>query len=107
PSKINTTFTGAVNKGFFTSAAATTTFNNIVINKGTSGATILDFNPSNIITLPASDFLTVTNGTFKVSGTVSISNPFFQSATYIIPATGGLWLNNANAVVTPLAGNAL
>ena len=102
-SKVNTMFTGAANNTFITSPTASTTFNNITINKGSSYSNVLDFNPSNTVTLPATGFLTISNGTFKLSGTVSISNQFFLTSTYIIGSTSGFWLNNPNAVVTAQA----
>ncbi len=46
---------------------------------------------------PADDM----TGTLKISGTATIANKVFgNAAAYIIPATGGFWLNNANFTVT-------
>ena len=50
-------------------------------------------------------FLTITNGTFKISGSDAFSNPLFCVAAYTIPVTGGLWLNNANATVAGQNGS--
>ncbi|MBD2715965.1 T9SS type A sorting domain-containing protein [Microvirga sp. STR05] len=53
-------------------------------------------------TTPADDM----TGTLKISGTATISNRVFgNAASYIIPATGGFWLNNANFTVTPQTGS--
>jgi hypothetical protein len=45
-------------------------------------------------------------GTLKISGTATISNRVFSNAAaYIIPATGGFWLNNANFTVASQTGS--
>ena len=66
-------FTGAAN-ATFGGAGATTDVRAITINKGNSTSSVLELNPSNFtVQGSASDgagaaFLTLTNGTFKVSG---------------------------------------
>ena len=55
-------------------------------------------------TVPAA-FLTLTDGIFKVSGSFTLSNTFFTSATYTINADEGFWLNNPNATVTAQGGD--
>ena len=51
---------------------------------------------------PADDM----TGTLKISGTATISNKVFASApAYIVPATGGFWLNNANFTVAGQTGS--
>jgi hypothetical protein len=50
-------------------------------------------------------FLTLTNGTFKVSGTFTLAGRFFTAAAYSIPATGGFWLNNPNVTVSGQNGS--
>ncbi|MDB5267567.1 MAG: hypothetical protein JWP58_607 [Hymenobacter sp.] len=45
-------------------------------------------------------------GTLKISGTATISNKVFSNAaSYVIPATGGFWLNNANFTVANQTGS--
>ncbi|GAB3870919.1 hypothetical protein GCM10028824_20120 [Hymenobacter segetis] len=45
-------------------------------------------------------------GTLKISGTATISNRVFSNAaSYVIPATGGFWLNNANFTVASQTGS--
>src|SRR5437763_6765540 len=48
---------------------------------------------------PTSGFLTISNGTFLIGGSNSFSIAVFAAAAYTIPASGGLWLNNASATV--------
>ena len=50
-------------------------------------------------------FLTLTNGTFKISGSFTMSARVFTSATYSIPTTCGFWLNNPNFTVAGQSGN--
>ncbi|MBD2769943.1 hypothetical protein IC235_18800 [Hymenobacter sp. BT664] len=52
---------------------------------------------------PADDM----TGTLRISGTASITNQVFgNGAAYAIPATGGLWLNNARFTVVGQNGSA-
>ncbi|MBD2769942.1 T9SS type A sorting domain-containing protein [Hymenobacter sp. BT664] len=52
---------------------------------------------------PADDM----TGTLRISGTAPITNQVFgNGAAYVIPATGGLWLNNARFTVVGQNGSA-
>ena len=101
------TFTGAANNTF-SGTGATTNVRTITINKGVSNANILELMTSNFsvqgVTTNVAGFLTLTNGTFKISGTFTMANRIFPAATYVIPATGGIWLNNPNFTVSAQAG---
>ncbi|MCA8832744.1 beta strand repeat-containing protein [Hymenobacter pini] len=44
-------------------------------------------------------------GTLKISGTNTVSNKVFGVVSYIIPATGGFWLNNPNFTVVGQTGS--
>ncbi|MFL6210217.1 MAG: beta strand repeat-containing protein, partial [Pyrinomonadaceae bacterium] len=96
------TFTGAAGNTFG-GTGATTDIRAITINKGTSNANVLELNPSNFtvrgVATDVAGFLTLTNGTFKISGTFAVTNRVFTTAIYTIPATCGIWLNNPNFVV--------
>ncbi|MEO8461292.1 MAG: fibronectin type III domain-containing protein, partial [Dokdonella sp.] len=98
------TFTGAANNTFG-GTGTTTDIRAITMNKGTSSANILDVSPTNFtvqgVTTDVAGYLTLTNGTFKISGTFTMTNRTFPGPTYIIPLTGGIWLNNPNYVVAP------
>ncbi len=79
-------------------AGATTRFNRITLNMGTTNANVLDISATNFSINPAAptNFLTLTNGTFKFS-TAGTITPFTAAPT--ISATQGFWLNNAGATV--------
>jgi len=100
------TFTGASNSTF-NGTGATTDIRAITVNKGTSSASVLDVSPTNLtvqgVNTDVAGFLTITNGTFKVSGTFTLTNRVFTTATYTIPVTGGIWLNNPNFTVAATA----
>jgi hypothetical protein len=103
------TFTGAAN-ATFSGTGATTDIRTLTLNKGTSSANTLDLSPS-AFTLQGtttdgtpSAWLTLTNGTLKISGTFAGTHRTFTSATYTIPLTGGFWLNNPNYTVAAQAG---
>ena len=100
------TFTGAANNTFG-GTGGTTDVRGITINKGTSNANILELLLSNFtvrgVNTDVAGYLTLTNGTFKISGTFTMANRTFIGPTYTIPATGGIWLNNPNYTVSPTA----
>lgn len=49
-------------------------------------------------------FLTLSGGTFKVSGAFIFSNTFLAGPIYNLQPTDGLWINNPNVTVTAQAG---
>lgn len=99
-------FTGVANTTF-SGTGTTTNVSRITVNKGTSAASVVELNTSAFSVRSATStpgvvqsFLNILNGTFKISGTFSMANGLFiGTGTYIIPSTGGLWLNNPNFVV--------
>jgi len=99
------TFTGAANNTFG-GTGTTTDIRTLTIDKGTSSANTLELNPTNFSVQGTTTdgtpmaFLTLTNGTLKLSGTFVASGRVFTSAAYTIPATAGFWLNNTNFTVT-------
>ncbi|HJR07106.1 MAG TPA: Calx-beta domain-containing protein [Pyrinomonadaceae bacterium] len=102
------TFTGAANNTFG-GTGATTDVRSITINKGTSNANILELNPTaftvrGAATDATNGYLTLTNGTYKISGTFTLSSRTF-TANYTIAATAGIWLNNPNYTVSGINGS--
>ncbi len=80
---------------------ATNTFNLLTLNMGTSQSNIFDVTTSNFTA--ANGFLTLTNGTFKLSTTNTVTiTPF--SVVYTLPLKGKLWLNSSSATVNTDAG---
>ncbi|MEP6952141.1 MAG: T9SS type A sorting domain-containing protein [Ginsengibacter sp.] len=106
----NITFTGASNNAFGGSGA-TTDIRAITIDKGTSSSNTLELNPASFTVQGTTadgiqmGFLTLTNGTLKVSGTFTLTGRIFTGAAYAIPATGGFWLNNPNFTVAGQDGS--
>nr|MBP7483541.1 hypothetical protein [Lacunisphaera sp.] len=104
------TFTGAGN-ATFGGSGATTNIRTLTINKGTSFANTLELSTSNFTVQGTTTdgtpmaFLTLTNGTLKVSGSFTLAGRFFTAAGYTIPATGGFWLNNPNVTVSGQTGS--
>ncbi|PKP39711.1 MAG: hypothetical protein CVT98_00750, partial [Bacteroidetes bacterium HGW-Bacteroidetes-15] len=95
-----TTFSGT-NPQTFT-ATGTTNIGNITINKGTSRDNLVEIIANGTFTIKsgiATGFLTLSNGTIKISGNASVSNNVFTVANYSIPSTAGFWLNNPNFIV--------
>jgi len=104
----NITFTGAANNTFG-GTGGTTDIRTLTINKGTSFAPILELNPTNFtvqgVNTDVAGFLTLTNGTLKISGTFIVTNRVFTATGYTIGATAGFWLNNPNFVVAGQNGS--
>jgi len=105
---VSLTFTGAANASL-SGTGAITDVRTLTINKGTTSASVLDITASNFTvqgaTSEASTFLTLTNGTLKISGAFSGAHVMFGAAAYTIGATTGVWLNNANFTVTGQNGS--
>ena len=104
------TFTGAANNTW-SGSGATNDIRTLTINKGTSNANVLELT-SSVFTVQGTTvdgapmaFLTLTNGTLKVSGTFTLTGRVFTAAAYAIGATQGFWLNNPNFSVAGQNGS--
>jgi lipopolysaccharide export system protein LptA len=102
------TFTSS-NNTTFSGTGATTDIRTITINKGSSSTPVLELTTSNFtvrgVTTDVAGFLTLTNGTFKISGSFTVANRLFTSAGYTIGSTTGLYLNNTNFTVSAQASD--
>jgi hypothetical protein len=80
----------------------------ITVAKGAIG-TVVDVTVTNFtvrgVNTDVAGYLTLTSGTFKVSGTFTLTNRTFLVAAYVIPATGGFWLNNPNYTIVGQNGS--
>jgi hypothetical protein len=89
------TFTGATSNTF-SGTGGTTDIRTLTINKGTSSANVLEISTSSFTVQgtttdgATSGFLTLTNGTLKISGTFTGTHRLFSTVGYTIPATAGL-----------------
>jgi len=104
------TFTGAASNTF-SGVGGTTNLRTLTINKGTSNANVLEITTSalsvqgTVVDGTPMAFLTITNGTLKISGTFVFAGRTFATAAFSIPATGGFWLNNPNYTVSGQNGS--
>ncbi|MFZ2235863.1 MAG: G8 domain-containing protein [Dokdonella sp.] len=93
------TFTGATSNTFG-GTGATTDVRAITVNKGVSRLNTIELTATNFtvqgVSTDVAGFLTLTNGTFKLSGSFAGTNRVFAIPAYVIPANGGFWLNNAS-----------
>ena len=91
--------------------ALTTDLRTLTINKGTSNANILEITTSalsvqgTVVDGTPMAYLTITNGTLKMSGSFVLAGRTFTAAAFAIPATGGFWLNNPNYTVSGQNGS--
>lgn len=84
-----------------TGTGATTRFNLITMNMGSSISNVLNVATQNFTA--ASNFLTLNNGTFKLSAVNPVNlTPFTVSTT--VPQSAGIWLNSAAAVLSTGSG---
>ncbi len=97
------TFGGSGNQAV-SGTGATTDFNIITINNtGAANNNIVEILSSNFSAV--TDFLRLTKGILKMSGSYTFTNTFFNSASPTINADEGIWLNNPNVTVTGQNGN--
>jgi hypothetical protein len=98
------TFTGASNNTFGGSGPVTDIYL-ITIEKGTTSANTLELSVANFSVrgstsdTPDSGFLFLNHGTFKISGTFTLSNRTFFTTPYEITNNAGFWLNNPNYTI--------
>jgi hypothetical protein len=102
------TFGAGNNNVTFGGTGATTDIRAMTVAKGAQSTTVelmtTNFTVRGVDT-DVAGYLTLTSGTFKISGTFTLTNRTFTGATYTIPAAGGLWLNNPNYTVAPTASS--
>lgn len=98
---VGLTFTGAASNTM-SGTGAVTDIRTMTLNKG-ANANVLEITTSNFtvqnVNTDVAGFLTLTGGTLKISGTFTMTNRVFLTAIYVIPAAGGIWLNNPNFTV--------
>ncbi|MCS6990231.1 MAG: hypothetical protein NZM06_12035, partial [Chloroherpetonaceae bacterium] len=100
------TFTGTSN-ATISGTGATTDFNVLRVNKGTSQTPILDVTASNFTLsgpTTSSKSLDLVNGTFRLSAghTITLST---GSPNYIIPENARLWVNHPSAIARIQSGS--
>lgn len=98
----NTTFTHPYSYQSIGGTGVLTRFNRITVDKGSTINRVLDVTATSF-TAPAG-FLTLLNGTFRLSsaGAVNIT-PF--NATTAIPYSARIWMNSASSTMTFTGGN--
>jgi hypothetical protein len=117
---VNTLTVGGewINNGTFNGNTGTVTFikngnlsiagtgiNNFNLIRVSLGANINNVLEVTALHFNAPDgFLTIINGTFKISGLFTFTNSFFTGPIYNIQPTAGFWINNPNVTVTAQAG---
>ncbi|WP_257385250.1 beta strand repeat-containing protein [Tahibacter caeni] len=102
------TFVGRENNRFGGSGA-TTDVRTLTINKSTGTTSVLVLDAANFtvqgVATDVAAFVTLINGTFKLSGSFPLTSRLFAPAGYIVPASAGFWLDNPNATVVAQNGS--
>lgn len=97
------TFNGTLNQSI-RGAGTVTDLNRLTLNNtGAVGNNQLEIIPA--VFSAANGFLTLTRGVLRMSGNYTFSNNFFNTASPVINADEGLWLNNPNVTVNGQNGN--
>ncbi len=95
----NTTFNKIGNQTI-SGTGGTTNFNLITINMGTTSENILEVSSSNFTA--STNFLTITNGTFKLSTSATVT-AFTSNVT--LTNTCRIWVNNSSAIINTTGGS--
>jgi len=103
-SDCNAIFTGLVNKTI-SGAGATTDFNVLTVNKGTSQTPVLDVTSTAFTLSGATPNLVLTNGTFKFSTASSLTLNLSTTA-FTIPTTACLSMNSTGSTINIATANA-
>jgi hypothetical protein len=109
---VGITFTGDGDE-VFSGTGGLTDVLTITIDKGTGRSAVLELMHPNFSVggsntdTALGNYLTLVNGTFKVSGTFSGEySTFTGTTTWTIPSSAGFWLNNPNYTVVARTANA-
>jgi hypothetical protein len=103
-------FRGASNSSF-SGNGSITDIRTIQVDKGNSPASTVELTVSNFTVKGSTtdglgeSYLTLINGTFKISGLFAGNHRTFANATYTIPLSAGIWLNNPNYTIVGQPGN--
>lgn len=89
-----------------TNASASASFNNINVNKGVGQTTLLNVNMAGVFIAPTNNWLTLQNGTFRVSKATTLTLTDQPSTSFLLPSTAVLSLNHASAEVNVATANA-
>ncbi|MEZ5172226.1 MAG: T9SS type A sorting domain-containing protein [Bacteroidia bacterium] len=99
-SKAAISFIGDLSKSVSGSnASASTNFGPVVVNKGTSSATMVNIDVAGTLTAPTDSWLTLQNGTFRLSKAGSLTLTDQPASNFVIPATAALSANHVSAVL--------
>ena len=103
-------FRGASNSSF-SGSGSITDIRTIRVDKGNSPASTVELTVSNFTVKGATtdglgeSYLTLINGTFKISGLFSGNHRTFATPGYSIPLSTGIWLNNPNYTIGGQTGD--
>jgi hypothetical protein len=98
----NVTFLHAYLNQVLNGSGTTNRYNLMTVNKGTDNFRIVNVLTSTFVV--PNGFLTLVNGTFKLSTTAAVTiNPF--NGTADIPAHAKLWINSSSATVNSTGGD--
>lgn len=82
-----------------TNASASTNFGNVVVDKGSSAAILLNVDVAGSLSAPSDSWLSLVNGTFRLSkpGSLTLTNQ--AGSNFVIPANTALSVNHVGATV--------
>lgn len=99
-SKANFSFLGTTSTVFNGSnGAATASFSNVTIDKGTSTSTELEVTMDGSLTGPTNNWLNLVNGNLKISKAASLTLTDQAGSNFIIPGSAGLTMNHSGLTI--------
>lgn len=97
-SKVNLNFIGNVNRTISgNNGLAITSLNNVVLNKGVGNSVSLDVTVAGTLSAPTNNWLTLTNGTFRLSKGSSLTLTDQAGVNFLIPQEAAIVVNHPAA----------
>lgn len=104
--KANINFTGNLNRSISgTNGLATTSLNQLTLNKGVGNSVVLDVTVAGTFAAPTNNWLNLVNGTFRLSKAATITLTDQPGVNFIIPSTSALVVNHPSAIVNVAMAN--
>jgi fibronectin-binding autotransporter adhesin len=105
-SKANLNFIGNLNRAISgTNGLASTSLNQLTLNKGTGNSVILDVTVAGSLTAPSNNWLNMVNGTFRLSKAASLTLTDQPATNFLIPSSAAIVVNNPSAIINVAMAN--
>ncbi|MFN5371243.1 MAG: beta strand repeat-containing protein, partial [Bacteroidia bacterium] len=105
-SKANLNFIGNLNRAISgTNGLASTSLNQLTLNKGTGNSVILDVTVAGSLTAPSNNWLNLINGTFRLSKAATLTLTDQPATNFLIPSSAAIVVNHPSAIINVAMAN--